>query len=560
MPGRDRPVLLPRREGRQDELHPRHASRERAAREVPADRARHARRVQARRVRGRARRRVDSRAPDIDSRRRGLGRLGALHRAGRHRHRGRGRARPARHRDDPDDGRVRGHLRHARHRDRARGRGQAHPGRGLETSQFQDDLLDQLLDLRALRTQIEQTKTREELARTATTTSPSTAPAPTRRRAPTRRTASRCWPAATPTPRSITGRHHGYQRNARWIPQLEKLFADGGMFVAVGADHRSATRAWSRCSASAASPSRASRSKRAPHPLRAAIARTPRHDEPCCAAFACGFDSIAERWCSTAWSRGSRPESSTVRAGIRSSPRGACRPSSCPGCASGSSAAGVPSHGRHPAAAARDHVDVCRRQRWYQRAACRGLARAPAIAACSHCPPARAERRSRRWRSSRSRRWCARVPTSACCSTRLGAARSTSYGAQRVGRLGEGVYKLAAESPSRPTRQAVTWAPRSGSQFGLRASSTRRTATAHGARPRCSDARRTGAPRPDRHAADRSDRARATIPASARSSARSRSRELPGRCLEPVRRRSRPCRSPTSIAEVAVHTSAAGAW
>lgn len=112
------------------------------------------------------------------------------------------------------------------------------PARGLETSQFQDDLLDQLLDLRSLKTQIEQTKTRDELRQDShddlveycagTDDTPGT--------------------DEKNRKQMLAGGYSNaeidhlddvmvYQRNARWIPQLEALFADSGTFVAVGADH-----------------------------------------------------------------------------------------------------------------------------------------------------------------------------------------------------------------------------------------------------------------------------------------------------------------------------------
>jgi uncharacterized protein YbaP (TraB family) len=110
--------------------------------------------------------------------------------------------------------------------------------RGLETSAFQDDLLDQLLDLRALKTEIEQTKDRAELEQNS------------------RDDLAEYCAGTDETPGTDDkDRTHmlaaGYtnaeiehmddlmvfQRNARWIPQLEKLFADGNVVVAVGADH-----------------------------------------------------------------------------------------------------------------------------------------------------------------------------------------------------------------------------------------------------------------------------------------------------------------------------------
>jgi len=110
--------------------------------------------------------------------------------------------------------------------------------RGLEKSAFQDDLLDRLFDLRALKVQIEQTKDRHEIEQDShddlaqycagTDDSPGTDDK-----------ARKQMLAGGYTNAEID--HIDdlmvFQRNARWIPQLEKLFADGDVFVAVGADH-----------------------------------------------------------------------------------------------------------------------------------------------------------------------------------------------------------------------------------------------------------------------------------------------------------------------------------
>ncbi|HSN24652.1 MAG TPA: TraB/GumN family protein [Kofleriaceae bacterium] len=112
------------------------------------------------------------------------------------------------------------------------------PARGLETSQFQDDLLDRLLDLRAFKTAIEQTKTRDELRQDShddlveycagTDETPGTDDKNRKQML-----------AGGYTNEEIDHLDDimVYQRNARWIPQLEKLFGDSGVFVAVGADH-----------------------------------------------------------------------------------------------------------------------------------------------------------------------------------------------------------------------------------------------------------------------------------------------------------------------------------
>lgn len=112
------------------------------------------------------------------------------------------------------------------------------PARGLESAAFQDDLLDRLLDLRMLRVELEQTKDRkaieddshDDLAQYCAGTDDS--------------------PGTDEKTRAMFMRG-GYtkeeidrmddlmvfERNTAWIPELEKLFAKGDVFVAVGADH-----------------------------------------------------------------------------------------------------------------------------------------------------------------------------------------------------------------------------------------------------------------------------------------------------------------------------------
>ena len=112
------------------------------------------------------------------------------------------------------------------------------PTRGLETSQFQDDLLDELLDLRAFRTTVEQTKSRDELREDShddlvqycagTDDTPGTDDKSRKQML-----------AGGYTNEEIEHLDDVmvFQRNARWIPQLEQLFSGSGVFVAVGADH-----------------------------------------------------------------------------------------------------------------------------------------------------------------------------------------------------------------------------------------------------------------------------------------------------------------------------------
>ena len=112
------------------------------------------------------------------------------------------------------------------------------PAQGLESAAFQDNLLDQLLDLRMLKVELEQTKDRKEIEQDSHDD-----------------LAQYCagtddLPGTDDKSRAMFMRG-GYtkdeidhmddlmvfQRNAKWIPELEPLFAKGDVFVAVGADH-----------------------------------------------------------------------------------------------------------------------------------------------------------------------------------------------------------------------------------------------------------------------------------------------------------------------------------
>jgi uncharacterized protein YbaP (TraB family) len=112
------------------------------------------------------------------------------------------------------------------------------PEQGLETAEFQDHVLAKLLDLRMLRATIETTKDRAELDKDAskdlgeycagTNDTPGT-DAETRAKLE----------HAGYTAAEIDAQDDVlvYARNRDWIPKLEKLFARGDVFVAVGADH-----------------------------------------------------------------------------------------------------------------------------------------------------------------------------------------------------------------------------------------------------------------------------------------------------------------------------------
>jgi uncharacterized protein YbaP (TraB family) len=112
------------------------------------------------------------------------------------------------------------------------------PAKGLETSAFQDDLLDKLLDLRMFKVELEQTKDRKEIEQDShddlaqycagTDDSPGT---DDKSRAMFMRG------GYTKDEIDHMDDLMVFQRNARWIPRLEELFATGDVFVAVGADH-----------------------------------------------------------------------------------------------------------------------------------------------------------------------------------------------------------------------------------------------------------------------------------------------------------------------------------
>jgi uncharacterized protein YbaP (TraB family) len=112
------------------------------------------------------------------------------------------------------------------------------PAQGLESAAFQDELLDELLDLRMLKVELEQTKDRNEIEQEShddlaqycagTDESPGT---DARDRAMFMRGGYTKDEIDRMDDRMV------FERNAKWIPELEPLFAKGDVFVAVGADH-----------------------------------------------------------------------------------------------------------------------------------------------------------------------------------------------------------------------------------------------------------------------------------------------------------------------------------
>ena len=112
------------------------------------------------------------------------------------------------------------------------------PARGLETAEFQDHVLARLLDLRLLKATIETTKSRADMEADAakdlreycagTNTKPGT---DDETRAKLKK--------AGYSDAEIDAQDDTlvFSRNRDWIPKLEELFAQGDVFVAVGADH-----------------------------------------------------------------------------------------------------------------------------------------------------------------------------------------------------------------------------------------------------------------------------------------------------------------------------------
>jgi len=112
------------------------------------------------------------------------------------------------------------------------------PTRGLETSAFQDKLLNKILDLRMLKASIEQTKDRKELASESHDDLAQYC-AGTDDTAGMDDDMRKDLLAAHYTEAELAkiDEEMVYARNADWIPKLEKLFTTDHVFIAVGADH-----------------------------------------------------------------------------------------------------------------------------------------------------------------------------------------------------------------------------------------------------------------------------------------------------------------------------------
>lgn len=112
------------------------------------------------------------------------------------------------------------------------------PTAGLESSAFQDTLLDKLLDIRMLRAEVSHTKDRSELAKESREDLAEYC-AGTDDKPGLDEDARQDLLAAGYTAADLDkiDEEMVYKRNADWIPKLEKMFETGDVFVAVGADH-----------------------------------------------------------------------------------------------------------------------------------------------------------------------------------------------------------------------------------------------------------------------------------------------------------------------------------
>jgi uncharacterized protein YbaP (TraB family) len=112
------------------------------------------------------------------------------------------------------------------------------PEQGLETAAFQHDVLIKLFDLRTLKAFVSVTKDRAELRSDAEKGIRDYCEG-SKEDAPIDDRTKQALEKVGYTDADIAGFEDQlvYSRNAAWIPKLEDLFAQGGVFVAVGAGH-----------------------------------------------------------------------------------------------------------------------------------------------------------------------------------------------------------------------------------------------------------------------------------------------------------------------------------
>jgi len=112
------------------------------------------------------------------------------------------------------------------------------PTAGLESSAFQDELLDKLMDARMLKAEVSATKNRQELADESKKDLSEYCAGQSDKPGMDEDTRKDMLAAGyTQAELDAMDEQLVYARNASWIPKLEKMFADGDVFVAVGADH-----------------------------------------------------------------------------------------------------------------------------------------------------------------------------------------------------------------------------------------------------------------------------------------------------------------------------------
>jgi uncharacterized protein len=112
------------------------------------------------------------------------------------------------------------------------------PTRGLETSEFQDRLLNKILDRRMLRAAVEHTKDRAELETDSRKDlNEYCAGTDEKPGMDDDMRADLMSSGYTEAELAKIDEEMVFARNADWIPKLEKILAQGNVFIAVGADH-----------------------------------------------------------------------------------------------------------------------------------------------------------------------------------------------------------------------------------------------------------------------------------------------------------------------------------
>ena len=112
------------------------------------------------------------------------------------------------------------------------------PVRGLETSAFQDKLLDHIIDLRMLKATIENTKDRAELAKESQDDLGEYCAGTDKDPGMDAHMRQQLHDAGySDAEMNAIDEQMVFARNRDWIPKLDKMLASGDVFIAVGADH-----------------------------------------------------------------------------------------------------------------------------------------------------------------------------------------------------------------------------------------------------------------------------------------------------------------------------------